>query len=244
MNLNTSQFILLIVLGIIGAAAIIPYSAALQGGMALTPRLIVLSILQGAVLSAVAVWVGLAASRSLGLNVATPWAQLPVPIILGIAAAVLIIVLEVNLFLPRLPEALTGSAAAGAPGNIALWKRLLAGLYGGINEELLMRLFLLSGLLWLLTRIWHGDSGAPVVAAFWTVNIVVAIIFGLGHLPALRGITEITPLLVGRAIVLNSVAGVVFGWIFWQYGLAAAMAAHFSADMVLHVIAPYFFSGL
>ncbi len=41
----------------------------------------------------------------------------------------------------------------------------------------------------------------------------------------------------GRAIVLNAVIGVVCGWLYWRDGLEAAMVAHFSGDVVLHVIA-------
>jgi membrane protease YdiL (CAAX protease family) len=36
--------------------------------------------------------------------------------------------------------------------------------------------------------------------------------------------------------VLNSLAGLVFGWLYWRRGLKAAMVAHFSADLVLHVL--------
>jgi hypothetical protein len=39
-------------------------------------------------------------------------------------------------------------------------------------------------------------------------------------------------------IIDNGVAGVIFGWLFRRLGLIAAMVAHFSADVVLHVIGP------
>lgn len=41
-----------------------------------------------------------------------------------------------------------------------------------------------------------------------------------------------------RAIVLNGLAGVVFGWLFWQFGLVAAMVSHFTTDVVIHGILP------
>jgi len=43
---------------------------------------------------------------------------------------------------------------------------------------------------------------------------------------------------VTRAIVLNGLAGIVWGWLYWKSGLEAAMVSHFSADIVLHVIWP------
>jgi hypothetical protein len=38
-----------------------------------------------------------------------------------------------------------------------------------------------------------------------------------------------------RTLLLNGIAGVVFGVFFWQLGLVFAMAAHFTADILLHV---------
>jgi membrane protease YdiL (CAAX protease family) len=36
----------------------------------------------------------------------------------------------------------------------------------------------------------------------------------------------------------NGLAGVVFGWLYWRRGLLAAMVAHLTFDLVLHVIVP------
>ena len=44
-------------------------------------------------------------------------------------------------------------------------------------------------------------------------------------------------------LLLNGVAGVAFGWLYWKRGLEMAMLAHFSADIVLHVIAPLLSPG-
>lgn len=235
LQINWTIFFTLTALGIFGTIAIIPYSGALQSGVEVTPKMRILGIVQGIVLVGVSVFVGMLASKSLGLRIGTPLQSMPLPALMGIAAGAVIMLIEILIFTPHLPEALTSSAAGV---NLPLWKRFLAGFYGGITEELLMRFFLLSGLLWLVTRFWHTASGGPVFAAFFIVNVVVAVIFGLGHLPATKMITAITPLLVVRAIVLNSVAGIAFGWIYWRYGLAAAMVSHFCADMVLHVLSP------
>jgi membrane protease YdiL (CAAX protease family) len=37
-------------------------------------------------------------------------------------------------------------------------------------------------------------------------------------------------------VLLNAVAGIPFGFLYWRKGLEHAMAAHFCADVVLHVI--------
>ena len=44
--------------------------------------------------------------------------------------------------------------------------------------------------------------------------------------------------MIARAVPLVGVGGVVFGWLYLKRGLLAAMLAHFSADMVLHVAVP------
>jgi hypothetical protein len=56
----------------------------------------------------------------------------------------------------------------------------------------------------------------------------------LGHLPATAALVKVTPLLIGRAILLNGIVGVAAGYLFVRYGLEAAMLAHFAADLVLH----------
>jgi membrane protease YdiL (CAAX protease family) len=48
---------------------------------------------------------------------------------------------------------------------------------------------------------------------------------------------ELTPALVTRVIVLNTVAGLVFGWLFWRRGLEAAMVAHATAHLPMQVLA-------
>jgi membrane protease YdiL (CAAX protease family) len=44
-------------------------------------------------------------------------------------------------------------------------------------------------------------------------------------------------MVVFRTLVLNALGGLAFGWLFYRHGLEHAMAAHFSADIVVHVLA-------
>ena len=227
--------LILLLLGIAGSAAIIPYSMAMQGQTDLSLKIFLLALLQGGILSAAAVFLGSPASAALGLEIPSAAGKLPLAVVLGAASGLLILGLETFVFLPNFPEVFLRAAGK----DIALWKRFFASFYGGITEELLMRFFLLSGLLWLVTRIWKGAGGDSITIAFWIVNIIIAVLFGLGHLPAVKQMAgEITPLLLTRTIVLNSIAGIVFGWLFWHYGLVAAMVSHFTADIVLHVLSP------
>lgn len=45
-------------------------------------------------------------------------------------------------------------------------------------------------------------------------------------MPATAASVGVTPLLVARAILLNGIIGIAAGYLFWQYGLGAAMLAH------------------
>jgi len=76
---------------------------------------------------------------------------------------------------------------------------------------------------------------APLIN--WIGIVTASFIFGLLHLPAASQVFKKTPILTTRVLVLNMVAGISFGWLFWHYGLISAGIAHFTADVVLHVIA-------
>jgi hypothetical protein len=39
-----------------------------------------------------------------------------------------------------------------------------------------------------------------------------------------------------RALLLNGIAGIGFGWLFWQYSLEAAMLAHISVHAFTFVL--------
>jgi uncharacterized membrane protein YjjP (DUF1212 family) len=40
---------------------------------------------------------------------------------------------------------------------------------------------------------------------------------------------------VARALALNGLAGVAFGYLYWKHGLEAAIAGHMSAHVVMQV---------
>src|SRR5207244_8185742 len=126
--------------------------------------------------------------------------------------------LDALVFVPSLP------ATPAAPHQAEIWQGLLASLYGGIDEEILLRLGVMTLLVWLIWRITrrHGRPGPGVI---WTANVLAAVLFGLGHLPATAAVLPLTALVIVRAIVLNGLAGVVFGWLYWRRGLLVAMPA-------------------
>jgi membrane protease YdiL (CAAX protease family) len=252
-------FLTLWLAAVLGVVAIVPYSLTLNAAQlaknppALPLRLLIpLQIAQNAVLFAALVAAGLFFAYRCGLGApileaffrsekvrARIMAILLPSIVLGVAASLVIIGLDKWVFAP----ALKTQVAAGAATNAATlgtpppaWQGFLASFYGGIAEEVMLRLFLFSMLAWLGKFISHTSTGRPTTAVLWVVNVLVAIVFGLGHLPATSLALAITPLVVTRAIVLNGLAGLVFGFLYWTRGIESAMLSHFSADLILHVL--------
>ena len=99
-----------------------------------------------------------------------------------------------------------------------------------------MRLCFMSLLAWLGKFVNKTPEGRPTILILWIANILAAVLFGLGHLPATATLLPLTPLIVLRAIVLNGLLGIAFGYLYFTRGLESAMISHFSADIVLHVL--------
>ena len=255
---NWKIFWILVIAAVIGLIAILPYALGLQGISAATPNLpmplpllVTVQLIPQAIMFAIAIALGLFFANRIGLGLPILEARLrgepvgdrlrrilPISIILGVLGAVAIIALDAYVFSPALKAQLAGRAAAlttrtAAP---AAWKGFLASFYGGIDEELLLRLFVMSLLSWLGHFVSKKPDGTPTTAVFWVANVLAAVLFGLGHLPATAALVPLTPLVVVRAVVLNGVAGIAFGYLYFTRGLESAMISHFSADIVLHVL--------
>lgn len=100
-------------------------------------------------------------------------------------------------------------------------------LYGGIVEEVLMRWGLMTVLVYFFTR--KGKKRHP--AAYWTAILIATLLFALGHYPATHALTEMTPLVWVRMLLLNGAGGAVYGWFYWKHHLEAAVVAH----MLTHI---------
>ena len=252
-NYPWTLFFVLLAGGVLGTAAVMPYALSLNKNSIPDevkakiklpkPVLFAISILQTSLLVAIASFLGLLAARAVGVQLPLLEALvagqpvgnavlqlLPLALLAAVIVGAVMFVLEGFAFLPRLPKELHAAEV-----DTSFWKRLLACFYGGIVEETLMRLFLVSGIAWLLGRVWHAPGGAPADGAFWLAIFLAALLFGAGHLPATRPIVKLTPLVVARALLLNGIPGLVFGYLFWRHGLAAAMMAHFILDLFVHL---------
>ena len=254
-------------LAAVGAAAVLPYALTIQRPMlqkALAekplpfplPVLLALQVLQGVVmvggLAALGLW--LARRIGLGTPILEGWlargeppaprlrAVAPRAVAVGVAGGLLVLLLEWPFFADGLKERLVRAGIDPASLQPPWWQGLLASFYGGLDEEMLTRLFFLTLFAWIgarLTRVRPGER--PGAGVLWTAGVLAAVLFAAGHLPAVQVIgLPLDALMVTRTLVLNGALGVAFGWLYVSAGLEAAMISHFSADLVLHVLTPLF----
>ncbi len=243
-------FLLLAGLGLVCALGVIPLgthivSRKLPDIEIPASRAATASALQGGVLAIGAAggglvfahWAGfeLPFFRALMSDEAVPsetWGHVGIGLPLGLASALVAVLLEWRVFWNFLPQGLKEGLDAPA------WKRATATLYGGVTEEILTRLFFLSLFAWALSFIWEDGLGHADTPAVWIAILLSALIFGLLHLPATILFAPLTRAVVVRTLALNGVVAIAAGWVFVEYGLLAAMATHWAADVVILLVAP------
>ena len=243
------------VLAGLSAAALMPYLAQTMPDVFARVRLPlgVIAAAQGAqamVIVGLLAWAGLRMGHRVGLGSPVmhawlvarrrpDWARLePLrAVLVGIVAGLVILALA-PLLDRAMPQML--HPPVSATSGLSAFNGFLASFYGGIVEELLLRLFLMTLLLWIAARLRRA---ALPDRAYWLAIAIAALLFGAGHLPAAANIWGLEPVVVLRTLLLNGIGGLAFGWLYWKRGLEMAMLAHFSADIVLHVAAPLLFPG-
>ena len=108
-------------------------------------------------------------------------------------------------------------------------------LYGGVMEELMLRLFFLSLLAFLIWKLFFRRFGREEIpqTVFVLANILAAVLFAAGHLPAtVMTFGTVTPMLLFRCFLLNGGAALLFGWLYRKYGFVYAVISH----MMFHIV--------
>lgn len=243
--INWKAFIILLSSSLVSIACVFPYIITLQGDLLAKagvsiPFLFFAQFLQSFVLFAIAIFFGLLLAKKTGLKLIfltentkrgvlknTTKNVFTVSVLCGILSGILIYIAD---FLFKIPSVTTHRIQA------PIWQTLLASFYGGITEEILMRLFLMTLFVWIgmkLFKLKQPSNFGIIVPIF-----LAAIIFGLGHLPITAALTEITASVVARAVLLNSIGGIIFGLLYWKIGFESAIIAHFTTDIILLTVLP------
>lgn len=197
------------------------------------------SLGQSGLLVALAVWSGVALAAKVGLRA---------PAFEAAAAARSI----VSALRPELLPGVVGGALGGlglfaiggyaSPAALAQVEQrfslpiLARVLYGGVTEELLLRWGLMTALVWVAWRLLQRRSGTPRAVFIWVAIVLSALLFGAGHLPAAAILVgKLTAELVLFVVGVNAAFGMLFGYLYWRYGLEAAMIAHATAHVVSYL---------
>lgn len=257
-TINWKIFWLLFGLNVVGLILMIPLALSL-GSSAASLQDIDGSLLFGIVITQVGnvlinglfIGVGLLlATRSgLGVPLLLGWiikspeherikSALKFAIIVGIALPVfnlLMIILSTSLENKTIDFSFFQESSAIAPRMYLL----LGSIGAGITEEILFRLFLFTLFFWLGSQVVRSQKTHSKAIVFWVANILSALIFGLYHLSTAN---LDVPMSVIRAVGLNGLGGLAFGWLYRKKGLESAMIAHAASDIIFYVIVPYFIS--
>ena len=245
--INWKLFFILLVASVIANLIVFPYTMTITSTPAskVTAFVIFASVIQSIVEFSIAIFIGLYFAKKVGFGfpVLESWLKgegvashlkpiLPISIGLGILGSVLVIVFSL-LYVPfsdLLQQTLM---------SVPFWQSFLAIFYGGIGEEILFRLCLMTVLVWITFKIKKTSTGTPTAIGVWSAILISAVLFGLGHLPVASSYVSINTMTITEAIVNNGIIGLICGWLYWKKGLESAMIAHFSSDIVLHLIVPF-----
>lgn len=113
-------------------------------------------------------------------------------------------------------------------------------LYGGVTEEVMMRLFFMSLIAFIIWKVFcrKYDRDHIPSSVFIAANILAAVAFAAGHLQANIGIFgQLTPLIVFRCFLMNGGYGLIFGRLYRKYGLIYSVIAH----AVCHIVSKLIF---
>ena len=113
---------------------------------------------------------------------------------------------------------------------------LAAVTYGAVIEEVMLRLFAMSLIAFLLWKVFARRQETPSVGILVAANVIAALLFAAGHLPANFAMIGTTPLVIFRCFLLNGVFGLAFGALYRRYGLRYAMIAHGGCHIVSKLI--------
>jgi membrane protease YdiL (CAAX protease family) len=249
-SVNWKMYFILLAASIFSILAVMPYILTLQGDILKEapiplPFVILIIIAQSALLFAVLIFIGLKLANILGLQIPiiesiarkekinfSVKAIIKKSVLLGILTSIVIVLLDFIFFK-------FGLESLFKKLSVPIWQGFLASFYGGISEEVVMRLFFMTFVVWLIRKIARPQGKIiDNKLIIWTAIFIATILFGLGHLPITSELMKLTPLVVTSALLLNGIGGIVFGWLYWKKGLESAMIAHFTADIGLHVVLP------
>ena len=184
----------------------------------------------GIILGAVGIWLG----KKTGLwKDETNLAKQPL-LVTAVIAIVggLALILPDLLFFGKYNEVIMNSYAA-KPTVVYIVGAIL---YGGVIEEVMLRLFWMTLVAFVLWKLFAKKEEKPTTAILIVANVVAALLFGIGHLPATLMLLGNSPMIIARCILMNGAFGLLFGYLYRKHGLRYSMLAHAGCHIVSKLI--------
>ena len=107
-------------------------------------------------------------------------------------------------------------------------------LVGGIIEEIMMRLFFMSLIVFIISKILKKKEIPTIV--FVIANIIATLLFAAGHLPSTAISTTLTPIIVVRCFLFNGGIGLAFGYLYRKYNIRYAMISHGLSHLIADIL--------
>ena len=152
-------------------------------------------------------------------------------VIVAVAGGMALILFDI-LFFGRFSEAIMESYN----GKPTVSFMLASVIYGGVIEEVMLRLFWMSLVAFVLWKIFDRKNEYPSTAVLIASDILAALLFAAAHLPATAAMIGLSPLTIFRCFLLNGGVGLLFGWLYRKYGLRYSMIAHGGCHIVSKLI--------
>jgi len=142
-----------------------------------------------------------------------------VSLLIGITAALAVLVVN----------GMMGEIAASKANYPPFWMPLLSSVSAGIKEELFYRLFLMTLFVWVGGFFRKDSEGRPTQVIYRIAVLISGVIFGWAHIDdKLSWGVAFTDYLA--VFLMTAILGVIFGWLYWKYGLESAIFTHFLID--------------
>lgn len=195
--------------------------------------LIPLAALQGALITCLASLIGLKLAESTNLKLNAAWDRNAFikAAIIGLATAFIIVGSDRFIFAPYLPTTIDSYAFSPI--------YFISGiLYGGIVEEILLRLFAMSLFVFLIWKIFAKKQDRFNIPGWvYIASIFLAsALFAVGHLPFTAQLMELSAPIIVRCFVLNGIGGIGFGFLYWKKGLTYSMVSHATTHVFMQAL--------
>lgn len=196
--------------------------------------LIVVSTLQSVIYALILGSIGIVLSNKIGLwkNFKTEKKGLTKSIIVSIIGGLSLILFDVLLFSNYIESVKQLYEVKPSISYI-----LSSFFYGGVIEEVMIRLFLMSLLSLIIYKVFFKKSKNIPTIVFIISNVVTALLFAAGHLTttfAMMG--QLTPMILVRCFLLNGGLGLLFGWLYRKYGIKYSIIAHIGTHLISKLI--------